>query len=97
MQAASRQAVAGAGDASTCAACCRGAGSSAVQHCQLDNMSMLQEPRLATRMHAVPCQAEGSTAQRSVSGPVTCLLPFLSRCITPALPLTTACNPESLP
>ena len=58
MQAASRQAIVGAGVASACAACSRGAGSSAIQLCQLDTVSMLQVYRLATRVHAVPCQAE---------------------------------------
>ena len=60
MQAASRQAITGAGVASACAACSRGAGSSATQLCQLDTVSMLQVCRLATRMHTVPCQAEVS-------------------------------------
>ena len=72
----------------------RGAGSSAVQHCQVDTMSMRQVCRLATRVHGVLAKLRDLLGLRNEL--VNCLLPFLSGCITQDLSLTRACNPESL-
>ena len=91
VQAASRQAIAGSGVPSACAACSKAAGSSAVWFCRLDTMSRLQMCRL--QPGCMLRLAKLRNPRRLSCDLVVCLLPYIPQ----ALPLTAARNPGSLP